>query len=127
MRPFLTYDQSHDVVYTPEELQSERWMPVCGFETYYEVSDLGRIRSLDRHVRSVSKLGLEHHRLVKGKMVHAHLDEFGYLYTSLSRGGLNYFKFVHRLVLQAFSPIVDSQSYQVNHKNYNRRDNRLVN
>lgn len=29
---------------------SERWLPVVGYEGYYEVSDLGRARSLDRIV-----------------------------------------------------------------------------
>ena len=26
----------------------EKWLPIIGYETYYEVSNLGRIRSLDR-------------------------------------------------------------------------------
>ena len=28
----------------------EQWLPVPGYEGYYEVSDLGRVRSLDRMV-----------------------------------------------------------------------------
>ncbi len=29
---------------------TERWLPVVGYEGFYEVSDLGRVRSLDRTV-----------------------------------------------------------------------------
>jgi len=27
---------------------AEAWLPVCGFEGFYEVSNLGRVRSVDR-------------------------------------------------------------------------------
>ncbi|WP_409514848.1 NUMOD4 domain-containing protein [Agrobacterium sp.] len=29
---------------------AEAWLPVCGFEGFYEVSNLGRVRSVDRTV-----------------------------------------------------------------------------
>ena len=33
-----------------DEITPERWLPVIGYEGIYEVSDLGRVRSLDRYV-----------------------------------------------------------------------------
>ena len=33
------------------KMQSEEWRPVVGFEGYYEVSSLGRVKSLERSVR----------------------------------------------------------------------------
>lgn len=41
-------------------MADERWLPVAGFEGYYEVSDHGRVRSVDRVV--TFKYGV--HRLV---------------------------------------------------------------
>lgn len=32
-------------------LLAEQWLPVVGFEQSYEVSNLGRVRGLDRYVR----------------------------------------------------------------------------
>lgn len=30
-------------------MNSERWLPIPGYEGSYEVSDLGRVRSLDNY------------------------------------------------------------------------------
>ncbi len=37
----------------PHQIQAERWLPVVGYEGLYEVSDDGRVRSLDRVVAMV--------------------------------------------------------------------------
>lgn len=41
--------------FTKEELENEIWKPVVGYEGYYEVSDLGRVRSLTRHQKYTRK------------------------------------------------------------------------
>ncbi|ARM70701.1 HNH endonuclease [Mycobacterium phage Soul22] len=76
----------------------EQWRPVVGYEGMYEVSDLGRVRSVDRCV--VTKSGP---RTYRGRLLHQHPDGRGYLRASLSRVGdkPRMFK-VHRLVLEAF-------------------------
>ena len=38
-------------------MADERWLPVVGWEAYYEVSDLGRVRRLARVVRCLSPQG----------------------------------------------------------------------
>lgn len=48
----------------------EQWLPVVGFESLYEVSDLGRVRSLDR----VDTLG----RLRRGRIMTGTIDGEGY-------------------------------------------------
>lgn len=75
----------------------ERWLPVVGYEGLYEVSDLGRVRSLDRHVRSRFQT-----RLVKGRVLTPDVDQHGYLRVCLSVAQRKRHHQVHRLVLLAF-------------------------
>lgn len=76
--------------------QVERWLPVVGWESYYLVSDLGRVRSLPRPTASGRHVG----RILKPQKK----GPPGYLYPglTLSGGGVKLQVKVHRLVLQAF-------------------------
>jgi hypothetical protein len=47
----------------------EIWKDIPGYEGRYQASDQGRIRSLDRRVRTVSRFGTETTRLVKGRVL----------------------------------------------------------
>lgn len=102
----------------------ETWVPVRGFEGRYEVSDLGRVRSLDRII--VAKNGQTY--LKKGQMLSLSLNiGKGYLRVSLSDGHRNYTHYdVHRLValhfVKGYKP-----GLVVNHKNENKTDNRAIN
>jgi hypothetical protein len=71
----------------------ERWLPVPGWESLYEVSDLGRIRSLHRFGRG-KRGGLL-------KPFPGHLGR--YLSVRLSRSGKHKNRLVHQLVLEAFT------------------------
>lgn len=73
---------------------AERWMPIKGFEGSYEISDHGRILSLERK-RSDG-------RSVRRKFLKARADQDGYLRVGLCRDGHVYSRFVHSLVLEAF-------------------------
>lgn len=73
----------------------ELWMPALGFEGSYEVSDHGRIRSLDRMI--TDSRGREYGR--KGKILSPPTLPNGYVHCMLSKGVR---KYVHRLVLEAF-------------------------
>lgn len=75
-------------------MTDEEWRPVVGYEGYYEVSDLGRVRSVDR----VSNIG----RRLKGKAMKQTAGSHGYLSVSLSREGVVKVRTVHSLVLEAF-------------------------
>lgn len=71
--------------------REEHWRPVVGYEGLYEVSDLGRVRSLPR-------------KTTKGGIMKPHAQpKYGHLLVSLSPPPANGSKFlVHRLVLEAF-------------------------
>lgn len=72
----------------------ENWLPVVGWEDLYEVSDLGRISSLDR----IDARG----RLRPGRIRRHFFSNGGYARITLYREGLAKSLSVHRLVLEAF-------------------------
>ncbi|MBP5431094.1 NUMOD4 domain-containing protein [Ruminococcus sp.] len=76
----------------------EQWKDIEGFEGIYQVSNLGRIRSLDRIERNT--LGQNIKR--KGKMLKPVANSSGYLRVILRHEGKSQRSFVHRLVAKAF-------------------------
>lgn len=75
----------------------ERWLPVTGYEGYYEVSDHGNIRSVDRVVpRGEGTL------TVKGTSTAQFPDRDGYRRVNLHKDGINTLFLAHRLVMLAF-------------------------
>ena len=76
----------------------ERWLPIPGYEGYYEVSDHGNVRSLNRWVLRAD--GRSHH--YSGNPLVQSVDRDGYRFVKLNRDGKRRCKFVHRLVVEAF-------------------------
>lgn len=103
---------------TDPAISPERWLSVPGFEGFYEVSDLGRVRSV-RHMTAAGWRG--------GKLLAPFTDSDGYLRVNLSRYGKVFgLQPVHGLVLLAFAgPPAPGQ--QTRHGPGGKTDNRLVN
>lgn len=83
----------------------ERWRPVLNFESLYEVSSIGRIRSLDREVTNRSYWGQMRTYIVRGKILKPTSSKSGHLHVKLyppKRGGKKTNTGVHCLVLEAF-------------------------
>lgn len=97
---------------------AEQWQPIRGYEESYEVSDQGRVRSVDRVD------GQGRHR--RGKVLHLYQDRYGYLMADLWRDGSNRACLVHRLAALAFL-MTSSESLEVNHRNGHKTDNRVAN
>lgn len=101
-------------------MMEEVWKDVQGFEGRYQVSNLGRVRSLDRFANN------PHPRFLKGQILRQRARN-GYYIVSISDGHRNYSHFqVHRLVALHF---VDGYKpgLIVNHKNEIKTDNRAEN
>ena len=100
----------------------EIWKDIQGYEGEYQVSNLGRIKSLPR--KRVTPTGWPY--LSKGKILTPKLRKDGYLEISLRTKGKGKSYFIHRLVAQAFIPNPYNKP-QVNHLNGKKSDNRIEN
>lgn len=78
----------------------EKWLPVVGWEKYYEVSNYGRVRSLDRVIYKGARAG---YVLKKGQYLKTY-EKNGYLFLILTAEGKKKNVYVHRLVAEAFIP-----------------------
>ena len=102
---------------------TERWRPVPGFEGFYEVSDHGRVRSLDRTV--LEKSGKE--KRLRGRMMTASKrDIYGHLVVTLCRENCSGTRQVHHLVLLAFG-VERRAGMECRHLDGNAANNRLEN
>lgn len=105
----------------------ETWKPVPGYEGRYEVSDMGRVRSLPHYVRLVAH-GKETRRLSPGRILRPGAQKSGHVTVSLGRHNS---RPVHQLVLEAFvgpRPAAPEGSLvDILHLNSNPKDNRLTN
>lgn len=80
-------------------MSDERWLPVVGYEGLYEVSDLGRVRLLDRMVSGWR--GLQHK--LPGRLSRARsLSRGVYRKVALTKNGVWALRPIHQLVLEAF-------------------------
>ena len=102
-------------------MQKEIWKDVVGYEGLYKVSNLGRVRSLDRVVA--------HHTagtaVRKGRMLTRAFDG-NYASVTLTKNRKSMTKRVHRLVAEAFIPNPNNCS-DVDHIDCNKLNNRADN
>jgi hypothetical protein len=101
----------------------EVWIPVAGYERHYEVSSLGRVRSLPRLIRTSRGHGVV---LYKGRMLSPYQEPGRYAVVQLSACGRARTKYVHLLVAAAFVPNPNGKP-TVNHRNGIKGDNRADN
>lgn len=102
----------------------EKWAPIKKFEGYYEVSNLGRVRSLDRKMIIKGNGGGYYEGIRRGKILKQRDSNVGYLrvYLSSVKNGISRSYSVHRLVAEAFIP-GGGKRKQVNHKDENKHNN----
>ena len=102
----------------------EIWKDIPNYEGYYQVSNLGNVKSLSRIVKNGWGT-----RTVCGKILKNLVNTTkGYLVVRLSKIGLVKTKQIHQLVAEAFlNHSQKGHKLVVNHKNFNRQDNRVEN
>ena len=100
----------------------EVWKDIKGYEGLYQVSNLGRIKSLEREVWNGYKVFLKSEKILKPKSN----SKDGYLRIALSKNGKVKDKLIHRLVAEEFIPNPNNLP-QVNHKDENKNNNYVTN
>ena len=105
---------------------NEIWKDIKGYEGKYQISNMGRIKSLSReHAICVfNKVNIK--IFSKDRIIKGHKDKDGYLMVSLPfEGRYKNFK-IHRLVAFAFLDKIEGKNI-INHKNGKKDDNRVEN
>lgn len=96
----------------------EIWKDIEEYNGMYQVSNLGRVRGVDRYVPNTTKSS----RLVTGRLLRDANNGRGYRYVTISFNHKRSNHYVHRLVATAFIPNPDNKG-QVNHKDFNKANN----
>ena len=96
----------------------EEWKDIKGYEGLYQISILGRVKSLDR----LDSLG---HKRV-GRLLKYDILKHGYLRYALTKSGITKKYSAHRLVAQAFIPNQENKP-QVNHIDEDKTNNTVSN
>ena len=104
-------------------MSNEVWKDIKGYEGLYQVSSLGRVKSVERVV--VQSNGYT--KTVKESIRKPKKDQNGYLQVGLSKNGVVKRYTVHKLVATAFIQKDDLFADTVNHKNEIKTDNRAEN
>lgn len=111
---------------------TEIWKDVKGYEGLYQVSNLGRCRSLDRVIPCSSLLGDKKSFVRKGKILKEGRYskgrglEIGYVRYSLTKDKKAKNYCIHKLVAEAFIPNPNNKPY-VDHIDTNTLNNRVEN
>ena len=98
-------------------MSKEVWKDVVGYEGLYQVSSIGRVKSLPKsgpggHLESI--------------ILKQNTDKDGYKWVPLRKNKAAHSTRVHRIVAQAFLPDY-SDNLEINHKNEIKDDNRVEN
>lgn len=106
------------------------WKSINGYEGYYEVSDIGEVRSLDRYVENTYGKNAGEVRLLRGRIMKQTETKSrggtGYMVVNLRRNHTSCVIPVHVLVAKAFIPNPLNMP-TVNHKDGDKHNNKVSN
>ena len=95
-------------------MEQEQWKPIQEFNGEYEVSNLGRVRSMKRYYGMV------------GRIMPQTIQRTGYYAVTFHMNNKAYCRKVHRLVIEAFTPNPDNLPC-INHIDGNKLNNHVSN
>lgn len=105
-------------------VMTEIWKDIAGYEGYYQISNFGRVKSLQTKAYSHAKKCAV--VVLREKILKPYPNTDKYLLVDLNKDGKRNCQKVHRLVAKAFIP--NENDYpQVNHKDENKQNNCVEN
>lgn len=112
----------NDRYFKRDDYPSEVWKDIVGFEGIYLISNLGRVKSLARHIiYNDGRKHVQHATILHPRQIHN-----GYKRVCLNKNGKPKDYLVHRLVAAAFIPNPYKYDF-VNHKDENKTNNYVQN
>ena len=102
-------------------MSEEIWKDIEGYEGLYQVSNMGRVRSLDHTILSRNRFG-ESHFTYRGRILKLGYNLSGYKRAVLAVRNSHKHVQVHRLVAEAFIPNPENKE-TVNHIDGNKENN----
>ena len=104
---------------------NEIWKDIEDYKGIYQVSNTGRVRSLDHYITFYDrKMQKDVTKLIKGRLLKHRIGKLGYDVVILCKSGNRKDKRVHRLVAEAFVPNPNNYPY-INHKD-EIKSNRII-
>jgi hypothetical protein len=101
---------------------NENWKDIVGYEGIYQVSTIGRLKSIDRIVVTKAQI----RKPIKGRILKQSLGTTGYYGCNLSKGAITKTKMIHRIVANTFIQNIDNKK-EVNHINGIKTNNHILN
>lgn len=103
-------------------MNDEIWVPIIGYEGVYEISNLGRVKSVQRTIEHHGAKSGFYNKSEKILSPHRNLARGGYFEVNLWKGNKSKNFKIHRLVANAFIPNQENKS-EVNHKDGDKSNN----
>jgi hypothetical protein len=103
-----------------EDMDGEIWKDIEGLEGYYEISSLGRVKSLSRLVITSKS------RTTKLKILKGRITKYGYINITITFNAKQYGLIIHRVVAQHFINNLKNKK-EVNHIDGNKLNNNVHN
>lgn len=107
-------------------MENEVWKDIIGFQGYYQISNTGYVKSLQRYY--IQKRPNEKIRSIpiRERLLKPSKQKCGYMLVTLQVNTNVYYRSVHRLVAEHFIPNPENKP-QVNHKDLNKINNTVSN
>lgn len=109
-----------------EDLPGEQWKPIKNFEGLYEVSNMGRFRSVYKYKSTIVRNGTSAIIPVRPKLLYLNKTHSGYYHVVLYKESKRYEYSAHRLVALHFCEGY-KRGYVVNHKDEDKSNNKADN
>lgn len=99
----------------------EQWKDILNYEGLYQISDLGRVKALEKRVFNLNKICI-----YKPLIIKSFVTKRGYFEVRLCFNNTSKAKKIHRLLAEYFIPN-PSEKPQVNHIDSNKLNNKISN